>query len=293
MQRLQLTVLFISVAVLCQAAATHHPLHCSKWNSNCQKYDKYCTGESSTVNRVWQSCCEPLNFESSGDSSSDTNSTKSSPSSDIYTIKVSTYSNTLAYCDMTTDGGGWRVIMRRADGVESFERYYDEYEEGFGDLHHDFFYGLRALHDLTSRDRYEARIDLYSKRNDTESAAFGVYNIFEVRNKEHGYSLRLGNFTPSEIKLEDNLEYFNSQPFVAKQRNLIVQHVCVQPKGRGGWWYTNNCRGTHGKGTLLTDDYESISWFDPNVALGKVRYEKYELKIRLKSCSQSDTLSSL
>ena len=35
-----------------------------------------------------------------------------------------------------------------------------EYEEGFGDLNGEFWYGLRALHCLTSQGQWELRIDL-------------------------------------------------------------------------------------------------------------------------------------
>ena len=54
------------------------------------------------------------------------------------------------YCDTLTDGGGWLVIQRRKDDSENFHRFWWEYEMGFGSLTGEFWFGLNALHCLTS-----------------------------------------------------------------------------------------------------------------------------------------------
>ena len=41
---------------------------------------------------------------------------------------------TNVYCDTVTAGGGWLVIHRRIDGRVEFNRYWSEYNEGFGNL---------------------------------------------------------------------------------------------------------------------------------------------------------------
>ena len=55
------------------------------------------------------------------------------------------------YCDTLTDGGGWLVIQRRKDGSEDFDRFWWEYEMVFGRLTGEFWFGLNALHCLTSQ----------------------------------------------------------------------------------------------------------------------------------------------
>ena len=69
---------------------------------------------------------------------------------------------TNVYCDTVTAGGGWLVIQRRIDGSVDFNRYWSEYEEGFGNLPVDdedttgeFWIGLRSLHCLTSQGHWE------------------------------------------------------------------------------------------------------------------------------------------
>ena len=303
MERVQqlLAVLIVLVSI---GEATHHPLHCAKWQHHCQKYDKYCTGEASAVHKVWKSCCDPLKYESSGDSSlQGFNETKGLPS-DIYTLKMNTYSTATAWCDMTTDGGGWMVILRRSDDRESFDRFYDEYEDGFGDLADDFFYGLRALHDLTSRDTWEMRIDFYNKSNDTDSSAYGVYDSFKIGQKNEecdlygrcdGYRLHLGKF--SSDNLQDNLNVFDSEYFLAKRRNedSSYLHDCLtNGENRGGWWYVDKtCTGDLGTGSILTDRYNLLSWYDPSILSTNKRLVypngRIELKIRQKSCLESES----
>ena len=63
------------------------------------------------------------------------------------------------YCDGITAGGGWLVVQRRRDGSVDFNRGWVDYEDGFGSLTGEFWYGLRPLHYLTNQGQWEMRID--------------------------------------------------------------------------------------------------------------------------------------
>ena len=71
-------------------------------------------------------------------------------------------------CDAVTDGGGWLVVQRRQDGSVDFNRGWVDYEEGFGSLTGEFWYGLRPLHCLTNQGQWQLRID-FTFTNGTKS----------------------------------------------------------------------------------------------------------------------------
>ena len=274
----------IAISSMQLAMAANHPLHCTKWQNNCQKYDHHCTTKP-------KSCCEIIkSYDSSGDSFQEqTNNTRAN---NIYLLKRNTYSTYLAYCDMTTAEGGWMVIMRRADGVENFNRDYDEYEEGFGDLNHDFFYGLKALHELTSQTNWSLRIDFYNRSNDTDSSAYVTYDTFTVGHEDEDYKLKLGNFSSSESTFLDSLRGFDEQKFVARSKpDIKMRHKCVSDDAyASGWWYNSeNC--VLGGESVLTYPYTVLKWYTKTDLVDRYAryYGKYELKIRQNECLSSSS----
>ena len=92
---------------------------------------------------------------------------------------------------METDGGGWLVIQRRLpNGTVNFTRDWSDYENGFGDLNGEFWYGLRNIHALTSRDEVELRIDMVMEDDDSELS--WTYQTFSVAGASDKYRLTIG-----------------------------------------------------------------------------------------------------
>ncbi|XP_063401983.1 angiopoietin-2-like [Mytilus trossulus] len=92
--------------------------------------------------------------------------------SGVYTIYPNMVDGTQAYCDMTNDGEGWTVIQRRIDGTTNFNRTWNEYKEGFGDVGKEYWLGNKYLNILTSSGRYELRVDLVDTSN---AKTYAVY----------------------------------------------------------------------------------------------------------------------
>ena len=137
-----------------------------------------------------------------------------------------------AYCDTTNGGGGWLVVQRRQDGSVDFNRTWLEYEDGFGKLTGEFWYGLRALHCLTDQGGWEMRMDI-KLANGTN--IFLQYEQFKVSSAKDKYKLTVGGFQGTTT---DPVMYHNGMNFATKDNdhgNCALQYGPSRPNG--GWWY--------------------------------------------------------
>ncbi|KAI5137810.1 Angiopoietin-Related Protein 5 [Manis pentadactyla] len=99
-------------------------------------------------------------------------------------------------CDMRMDGG-WTVIQSRDGGRErplDFERCWQEYKQGFGDLGGDHWLGLEHISSLTSQPglHTELTVDLQDVGNNTLQAH---YDNFHVDKEDRFYRLTLGLYS--------------------------------------------------------------------------------------------------
>lgn len=115
--------------------------------------------------------------------------------SGVYQIVVPHYSQHpwIVSCDENTQGGGWTVIMRRADGSVNFFRNWNDYKHGFGNVNGEFFIGLDKLHAMTKDLDQELLIEM---ENWTGAKKFVKYDQFAIDNEDKLYSLNsLGEFS--------------------------------------------------------------------------------------------------
>ena len=143
------------------------------------------------------------------------------------------------YCDTSNGGGGWLVVQRRQDGSVDFNRGWGEYEDGFGKLTGEFWYGLRALHCLTGQGGWEMRMDI-KLANGTN--IFLQYEQFKVASAKYKYKLTVGGFqgTTTDPMAHHNEMYFSTRDSDNDQHGSIncAQYLRLGPGG--GWWY-NQC----------------------------------------------------
>ena len=145
------------------------------------------------------------------------------------------------YCDVVTDGGGWLVVQRRQDGSVDFNRGWKDYEEGFGSLTSEFWYGLRPLHCLTNQGQWELRID-FTFTNGTK--LYLSYNKFSVGPASSQYQLSISGFTGITTDPFNSGHSINGMKFTTKDRDNDRGRGNCAVNGHGGnnggWWY-NNC----------------------------------------------------
>jgi len=191
-------------------------------------------------------------------------------------------SHTNAYCDTTSGGGGWLVFQRRKDGSVNFNRDWVDYEDGFGTLTGEFWYGLRALHSLTNEGHWELRIDF--ERNDG-SKDYITYSKFRVGPSNRQYEISVHGF--SGVSGQDVLQYIHGANFTTRDRDndrsrINEENCAVHGYGgnSGGWWYYScahtrirpNHQYNHYYTALLNGTHQPLPFI--------------ELKIRPRNCNQ-------
>ncbi|XP_069465775.1 tenascin isoform X5 [Ambystoma mexicanum] len=158
------------------------------------------------------------------------------------------------YCDMSVDGGGWIVFLRRDDGKEEFYRNWRTYSTGFGDPTKEFFLGLENLHQITSQGQYELRVDL----RDGDETAYAVYDKFSVGDAKSRYRLKVDGYSGTA---GDSMSYHNGRSFSTfdKDNDSAITNCALSYKG--AFWYKNchrvNLMGRYGDNSHS----QGVNWF--------------------------------
>ena len=168
--------------------------------------------------------------------------------SGVYTLKPDDQPAFQAYCDMTTDGGGWTVFQRRMDGSVGFYRYWTDYQQGFGSLSGEFWLGLDKIHRLTSTPT-ELRIDM---RDFEGNSAYAHYTSFSVGDSASKYILSVSGYSGTAgDSLSNAARNHSGSRFTTRdQDNDPSSSNCAQYY-EGAWWYVS-CYSSHLNGRYYT-----------------------------------------
>ncbi|XP_030647349.1 tenascin isoform X2 [Chanos chanos] len=158
------------------------------------------------------------------------------------------------YCDMTTDGGGWMVFVRRQSGKVDFYRNWKNYTAGFGDLNDEFWLGLSNLHKITSSGQYELRVDL----RDKGESAYAQYDKFTVSEPRSRYKVHVGGYSGTA---GDSMTYHNGRPFSTYDHDNDIAVTNCALSYKGAFWYKNchrvNIMGRYGDNSHS----KGVNWF--------------------------------
>ncbi|CAJ0583641.1 unnamed protein product, partial [Mesorhabditis spiculigera] len=156
-----------------------------------------------------------------------------------------------ALCDSSVAGGGWTTIQKRISSETSFyNRTWEEYKNGFGDLHENHWLGLQSMYELqnASSTPHTLRIELHGDYCVDASKCSGMPDgewwgewQFSLGNEASGYRLNL--ITRLKGTLNNKTDHFltshNGVPFTTFDRDndREPEANCAQIRMFGGWWH--------------------------------------------------------
>ncbi|XP_068559367.1 tenascin isoform X3 [Cebidichthys violaceus] len=176
--------------------------------------------------------------------------------SDLYTIYLGGDESQpiQVYCDMSTDGGGWIVFLRRQSGRLEFFRNWKNYTAGFGDMNDEFWLGLSNLHKITAGGQYELRVDLRDK-GETAHAQYDKFSVSEPRSR---YKVHVGGYSGTA---GDSMTYHHGRPFSTYDHDNDIAVTNCALSYKGAFWYKNchrvNLMGRYGDNSHS----KGVNWF--------------------------------
>ena len=176
-----------------------------------------------------------------------------------YTINPGGKQPFKVFCDMTSDGGGWTVIQRRADGSIDFYKNWMEYKLGFGDLDNEFWLGNDKIHRLTKGRNMMIRFDLEDFHG---NKVYAIYNMFYVEGEDEKYKVHFGGYSGTA---GNSFSHHNGNKFSTKDNdNDNYRDGSCARKYHGAWWY-NWCHHSNLNGKYLNDpnkaDSSGLNWY--------------------------------
>ena len=170
------------------------------------------------------------------------------------------------FCDMTNFDGGWIVIQKRFDNSVDFNRNWEEYKNGFGQIDGgEFWLGNEYLYQLTWGKSVQIIFEIEDQNGVIK---YGRFKNFIVSSEEDFY--RIGDLQYMEGI--GGLGDMNGNQFTTKDadHDSWPSSNCAN-RFKGGWWY-NYCGTTFFNG--INDSsavYYGIRWLEWNNLKDKVR----------------------
>ena len=154
----------------------------------------------------------------------------------------------------------WIIIQRRVDASLSFERNWNEYVAGFGEVDGNFWLGLEAIHNLTMACPMRLQIDVVPFNIPAVSIP---YPQFQVGDAASQYLLTVTSNTPGRDTLYNSLNFHSGSKFSTYDRDNDGYHGgdCASDH-RAGWWFSAchrlNLNGVYGSTMRMYYLSESI-----------------------------------
>ena len=139
------------------------------------------------------------------------------------------------------------------DDSVSFERNWDEYVAGFGNVNGNFWLGLEAIHDLTTTCPMSLQIDVVPFHLPAVSIP---YLQFQVGDAASEYLLTITSDTTRYNTLYNSLNFHSGMKFSTYDRdNDDGGSIHCAERFKAGWWF-RSCIGLHLNGVYAGDSRE-------------------------------------
>ncbi|XP_065210080.1 angiopoietin-2 [Planococcus citri] len=179
-------------------------------------------------------------------------------------IRGTAYWYLKVYCEQDIADGGWTVIHRRDDfGIrENFNRDWNDYKNGFGDLSKEFWLGNENIYMLTNNEEYSLRVELEDFEGNKR---YAQYSHFKIYSEGEYYKLEIDGYDGNAgDSLNDPWYGSNNSPFSTYNRDNDRSSLNCASMLKGGWWWRSCGRGLNG--LYLTDPQDltarqGIVWF--------------------------------
>uniref|UniRef100_H3D3J5 Fibrinogen like 2 n=1 Tax=Tetraodon nigroviridis TaxID=99883 RepID=H3D3J5_TETNG len=162
------------------------------------------------------------------------------------------------FCDMELSGGGWTLLQRRQDGSVSFNRSWDQYRSGFGELDGgEFWLGNNRIHLLTRERDMTLRVEL---EDFDGGKGFAEYSQFRVASERLRYTLTVGGYSGNAgnaLRFSKSYDHHH-RAFTTPDRDHDRY-----PSGNcgayysSGWWF-DACMAANLNGRYYTGRYKGV-----------------------------------
>ena len=154
----------------------------------------------------------------------------------VYAIKPDEQGPLKVYCDQTTDGGGWTVLQRRRSPFKtSFNRNWEEYRTGFGNLTGEFWLGNDNIHRLAAAP-VSFRVDIHETGGNKKYAR---YENFVVAGADDKYRWNMDSFfgdLPNAIYASSNPNWHETNMQFSTPDNDNDNYEEGRCSPSFGWW---------------------------------------------------------
>ncbi|PKU36445.1 fibroleukin [Limosa lapponica baueri] len=161
------------------------------------------------------------------------------------------------YCDMQTHGGGWTMLQRRQDGSTNFNRTWNDYKNGFGNLSREFWLGNDKIHLLTKSQEMQLRIELEDFNGIREYAKYEHFYVaneyLKYRLSVHGYSGTAGDALHYSKHYNHDQKFFTTPD---KDNDRYPSGNCGAFYS-SGWWF-DACLSANLNGKYYHKKYKGV-----------------------------------